>query len=83
MSKNSKQIHVCDFTKREIDFLIENCNFTDTELEFFHLRNKYYTLEQAAEEMNISSKTAYRINKKMKSKIMRALSDKWESAFYV
>ena len=70
------QIKVSDFTKHEIDFLIENCNFTDTELTFFYLRNKYYTLEQAAEELNVSSKTAYRINRKMKMKIRRALSER-------
>lgn len=76
-----KQIRICDFTKKEIDFLIENCNFFPQEREFFDLRNKYYTLEQAAEAMNISPKTAYRINKRMKAKITRAISQKWEGVF--
>ena len=77
----SKQIRVCDFTKKEIDFLIENCNFSPQERYFFDLRNKYYTLEQAAEVMNVSPKTAYRLNKKMKAKIVRAISQKWEGVF--
>ena len=76
-----KQIQVCNFTKKEIDFLIENCNFSGQELELFNLRNKYYTLEQAAEQMNVSSKTAYRINKRIKSKIIRAISQKWDGVF--
>lgn len=71
----SNQIHVCDFTKKEIEFLIENCNFSPPERKLFDLRNQYYTLEQAAEEMNISSKTAYRINKKMKAKILKTIME--------
>lgn len=46
-------------------------NFTDDELKLYNLRAKYYTLEQVAEEMNISSKTAYRINKRVKKKIVK------------
>ena len=76
-----KQIRICDFTKKEIDFLIENCNFSPQERELFDLRNQYLTLEQAAEAMNISPKTAYRINKKLKAKITRAISQKWEGVF--
>lgn len=73
MNKNN-QIKVYDFTKPEIDYLLSMCNFSPPEREFFNLRNEYLTLEQAAERMNISSTTAYRINKKMKSKIVKVLS---------
>lgn len=71
----SKQIKVYDFTKAEIDYLKENCNFSPPEMELFNLRNQYYTLEQAAEAMNISSKTAYRINKKIKQKIVKVCTE--------
>ena len=71
MAERIKQIRVCDFTKKEISMFLEECNFTEQEKELFLLRSKYYTLEQAAEEMNISSKTAYRINKKVKKKISK------------
>lgn len=74
----SKQIKIYDFTKREIDYLIENSNFSPPERQLFDLRNNYYTLEQAAEEMNISSKTAYRINKKMKQKIVKVCVEMYE-----
>lgn len=66
-----KQIKIYDFTKREIDLFLEECNFAEQERELFLLRSKYYTLEQAAEIMNVSSKTAYRINRKVKKKIIK------------
>lgn len=65
------QIKIYDFTKHELELFRERCNFTEIEMELFNLRSKYYTLEQAAEEMNISSKTAYRINKRVKKKIIK------------
>lgn len=69
-----KQIKIPNFTRREIEFFLRECNFTEQETEMFNLRNKDYTLEQAAEEMNISCKTAYRINKRVKTKIIKVLS---------
>lgn len=67
----SKQIKVCDFTQREIEVFLQRANFTPDEETLFLLRSKDYTLEQASEEMNVSSKTAYRINKKLKQKIVK------------
>lgn len=72
MNKNN-QIKVYDFTQPEIDYLLKMCNFCPVEREFFSLRNQYFTLEQAAEKMNISPTTAYRINRKMKAKIVKVL----------
>lgn len=67
----SNQIKIYDFTVAEINNFLERANFTFEERTLFLLRSKYYTLEQAAEEMNISSKTAYRINKRVKKKIVK------------
>lgn len=67
----SNQIKIYDFTKRELEIFRERANFTKEEECLFTLRSKYYTLEQAAEEMNICSKTAYRINKRVKKKIRK------------
>ena len=69
----NKQIKIYEFTQPEIDYLISMCNFSPGERELFDLRNKYYTLEQAAEEMNISTTTAYRLNKRIKAKIIKVL----------
>lgn len=65
------QIKIYDFTKRELEVFRDRANFTEDEECLFDLRSKYYTLEQVAEEMNISSKTAYRINKRVKKKIVK------------
>lgn len=67
----SKQIKVYDFTQREIDMFLQWANFTPDEETLFLLRSKYHTLEQVAEEMNISSKTVYRINERVKQKIVK------------
>lgn len=70
-----KQIKICDFTQSEIDMFLKKSNFTSDERTLFLLRSKDYTLEQAAENMNVCSKTAYRINKKVKQKIIRVCAE--------
>lgn len=62
-----------DFTKREMEYLIENCNFSEREEMVFRLRCKKYTLEKIAEMIHVCYKTAYRDNKKVKEKIIRVL----------
>lgn len=66
-----RQIRIYDFTKRELEVFLQRANFTADEETLFLLRSKDCTLEQAAEEMNVSSKTAYRINKRVKQKIVK------------
>lgn len=62
---------VCNFTKREIEYCIEECNFTLPEETLFLLRCRDIPLEQCAEQMNVSVSTVKRLSKKMKSKILR------------
>lgn len=66
-------LKIPDFTKPEIDFIKENANFTVQEATLFDLRNDEHCLEDCAELMNVSVSTVKRINKKMKSKIIRIL----------
>ena len=66
-------LKIPDFTKPEIDFIKENANFTAQEAMLFDLRNGEHSLEECAELMNISVSTVKRINKKIKSKIIRIL----------
>lgn len=73
--ERSKQIKVCDFTQKEIEVFLQRSNFTPDEETLFLLRSKDYTLEQAAEKMNVSSKTAYRINKRVKQKIVKVCTE--------
>ena len=72
-----KQIKVCDFTQTEIEVFLQRANFTPDEETLFLLRSKDYTLEQAAEEMNVSSKTAYRINKRIMQKIIKVCMEQY------
>lgn len=62
-----------DFTQREIDYLLEKCNFTRDEKMLFTLRNNEHSLEECAEMMDYSISTINRINKKMKRKIIKVI----------
>lgn len=75
--ERSKQIKVCEFTQREIEVFLQRANFTPDEETLFLLRSKDYTLEQASEKMNVSSKTAYRINKRIKQKIVKVCIEEY------
>lgn len=66
-------LKIPDFTNPEIEHIKEYANFTLQELELFNLRNNENSLERCAELMNVSESTVKRINKKMKSKIIRIL----------
>ena len=59
-------MNITNFTKIELDFFRNNCNFTRIEKELFEYRAKEYTLEECAELMNVSVSTAKRISKKVK-----------------
>ena len=61
-----KNIVTC-FTKEEKEHIKELCDFTPTE----DLRKKEKSLEECAEIMHISTKTAGRINVKMQHKILK------------
>lgn len=62
---------ICSFTRKEIEYYISECNFTDSELHLFNMRCKDIPLEQCAEEMNISVSTVKRLSRRMKNKIIR------------
>ncbi|MDE6434768.1 MAG: hypothetical protein K2L07_11150 [Lachnospiraceae bacterium] len=62
---------VCSFTKREIEYCLEECNFTDQEETLFRLRCRDVPLERCAEEMSVSVATVKRISRRMKDKILR------------
>lgn len=64
---------ICDFTVPEIAYLVDQCNFTDDELELFKLRTKDVPLERCAEEMNLSVSAVKRRSKKLNNKINKIL----------
>lgn len=61
-----------DLIRPEIEYYVRECNFTPSERKLFDLRLKGASLEEIAEEMNISLSTAKRIHRKVKIKIARA-----------
>ena len=64
---------ISDFTKFEVDFLLENCNFTDKEELIFCMRSKNMKLEYIAEEMEMSIDGIKKISRKINKKIIRVL----------
>lgn len=63
-----------ELTKREFEEIIENANFRQEEEIMFRCRycGPYrLTLEECAEELNVSLSTVKRINARIKRKIMR------------
>ena len=69
MNKNQ----IPNFLEHELDFFVDQCNFTDREKEFLYLSNKEETLESIAEKLNYSVSTVNRISKRVKNKIMKVL----------
>lgn len=62
-------MRICDYTDLELRMLKSLCNFTPREEELFDLRSREYSIEDCAEMMHISPRTASRINKGVKRKI--------------
>lgn len=62
---------IYDFTKPEIEYFLQNCNFTTEEETLFRYRSKNIPLETCAEIMNVSISTAKRISKRVNNKIIR------------
>lgn len=65
-----------DFTKPEIDYILENANFTYEEERIFILltgKNGRESIVYIANEINLSTATVSRRIKKIKNKIKRIL----------
>ena len=60
-----------DYTKPELDSLVERCNFTDDELQYFLLKAKDRSIVQISYDMNISERQVSVLAKRVKSKITR------------
>ena len=62
---------ICDFTRREVEYFRQECNFTADEMALFEMRANNIPLEECAERMNVSISTAKRISKRVNNKIIR------------
>lgn len=66
-----KPMKIYDFTKPEIEYFLQNCNFTEEEEILFRYRSKNMPLETCAEIMNVSISTVNRISKRVNKKIVK------------
>ena len=60
-----------DYTKPELEYFIEQCNFTDSELEYFKLKSKDYSIVRISMEMNVSPSQVSNLAIRVKNKIKR------------
>ena len=71
-----ENVNKLDFTKFELDYILQNANFNDIQLRIFNrLTDKYgrQKIVKIAIEENISERTVSRIIKQIKNKIKRLL----------
>ena len=71
-----ENINKLDFTKIELDYILQNANFNDIQLRIFNrLTDKFgrQKIVKIAIEENISERTVSRIIKQIKNKIKRLL----------
>lgn len=66
-------MQVYDFTKPELDYFREQCNFTQDELEYFNLRSSGMSNVQISLTMNVSESKVSKLARKVKSKMLRVL----------
>lgn len=64
---------VSDFTKPELDYFRENCNFVGLERVVFELRSQGVTIEEIAEQVNMSVDGVKKISRKVNKKIIKVL----------
>lgn len=65
-----------DFTKKELDYIIENANFTDEQEKIFKMLTSKYgraSIVKISMEMNMSESTVKRRIKQIKNKIIKIL----------
>lgn len=65
---------ICDFTRRELDYIRQESNFTNEEMALFNMRADNIPLEECAERMNLSISAVKQKSQKINSKIIRVLS---------
>lgn len=62
-----------DFNKTEYEYFIENCNFTERQLEIFELRRKGKSIIEISFLVHLSTRTIDREIHKIKRKILKAI----------
>lgn len=66
-------MNIKDFTKPELDYFREMCNFVGVEREVFEMRSQGIPLEEIAEKVNMTLDGVKKVSKRVNNKIMRVL----------
>lgn len=66
-----RRMKLCSLIKPEIDYYIENANFTDDELKYFQYKTKDKSNVYISIEMNVSESQVSKIAKRVRDKITR------------
>jgi orotate phosphoribosyltransferase-like protein len=64
---------ISEFTKPELDYFRQNCNFVNLEIKLFEERAKGISLQQIAEDLHISYDYARQLSRKVNKKILKVL----------
>lgn len=64
---------ISEFTKPELDYFRQNCNFVNLEIKLFEERAKGISLEQIAKDLHISYDYARQLSRKVNKKILKVL----------
>lgn len=64
---------ISEFTKPELDYFRQNCNFVNLEIKLFEERAKGISLEQIAEDLHISYDYVRQLTRKVNKKILKVL----------
>ena len=64
---------ICDFTRHEVEYFRQECNFTSDEMVLFNMRANNIPLEECAERMNLSVSAIKQKSQKINRKIKRVL----------
>ena len=66
-------MNIAQFTKPELDYFRNTCNFVGIEKELFELRSRGHTLEEIAEITNMSVDGIKKVSRRVNKKILKAL----------
>lgn len=64
-----------DFTKPELERIVENANFTEEEVRIFRLLSRDFTQKEIAHRLSMSTRTLERRVRNIKNKIKRVVNE--------
>lgn len=64
---------ISNFTRPELDYFRDNCNFVNLEVDVLEMRASGYTLEYIAEQLHISADYVRKLSQRVNKKIIKVL----------